>query len=116
MNLGHLVLRFFFLNSGNLICRSTGISLYLRESLGVGDNESRACSDLLYLPIAMDYPGPEVIILFLCSSQLQLKCFLLINVKITLIVGILTFMSGTNSILSLKKAKFLYIVASRVSS
>ena len=31
----------FFLNSGNLICRSTGISMYFRESLGVRDNESR---------------------------------------------------------------------------
>ena len=40
MNLGHLVVR-FFLNSGNLICRSTGISMYSRESLGVRDNESR---------------------------------------------------------------------------
>ena len=41
MNLGHFVVRFFFLNSGNLICRSTGISMYFRESLGVRDNESR---------------------------------------------------------------------------
>ena len=40
MNLGHLVVR-FFVNSGNLICRSTGISMYFRESLGVRDNESR---------------------------------------------------------------------------
>ena len=31
----------FFLNSGNLVCRSTGISMYFRESLGVRDNESR---------------------------------------------------------------------------
>ena len=31
----------FFLNSGNLICRSTDISMYFRESLGVRDNESR---------------------------------------------------------------------------
>ena len=31
----------FFFNSGNLICRSTGISLYFRESLGVRDNKSR---------------------------------------------------------------------------
>ena len=40
MNLGHLVVR-FFLNSANLICRSTGVSMYFRESLGVRDNESR---------------------------------------------------------------------------
>ena len=41
MNLGHLVVRFFSLNSGNLICRSTDISMYFREFLGVRDNESR---------------------------------------------------------------------------
>ena len=41
MNLGHLVVRFFFLSSRNLICRSTGISMYFREFLEVRDNESR---------------------------------------------------------------------------
>ena len=41
VNLGHLVVRFFFLNSGNLICRSTGISMYFSKSLEVGDNKSR---------------------------------------------------------------------------
>ena len=41
MNLGYLVVRFFFLNSGNLICLTTGISMYFREFLGVRDNESR---------------------------------------------------------------------------
>ena len=40
MNLGHLVF-FFFLNSGNLICRNTGISMYFRESLEIRGNESR---------------------------------------------------------------------------
>ena len=44
MNLGHLVVRFFFLNSGNLICRSTDISMYFREFLGVRDNEIRLYS------------------------------------------------------------------------
>ena len=32
---------YFFLKSANLICRSTDISKYFRESLGVRDNESR---------------------------------------------------------------------------
>ena len=32
---------YFFLNSANLICRSTEISKYFRESLGIRDNESR---------------------------------------------------------------------------
>ena len=40
MNLGHLVVRFFFLNSGNQICRITGNLVY-SESRGVRDNESR---------------------------------------------------------------------------
>ena len=37
--------------------------------------------------------GPEVIKLFSCSTQLSMKFFLLINVKMPIIVGILTFMS-----------------------
>ena len=32
---------YFFLKSANLICRSTDISKYFRESLGVRDNESQ---------------------------------------------------------------------------
>ena len=56
--------------------------------------------------------GPEVIKPFSCSTQLSMKIFLLINVKMPTIVGILTFISGKNSILCLsepKKAKFLDI-------
>ena len=41
MNLGNLAVRVYFLNSGNLICRSTDISMYFRESLEVRENESR---------------------------------------------------------------------------
>ena len=55
-------------------------------------------------------PGPEVIKLSSCSTQLSMKLFLLINVKMPTIVGILTFMSGKNSDLVLpepKKAEFL---------
>ena len=43
-------------------------------------------------------PGPEVIRLFSCSTQLSMKFFLLTNVKMPTIVGILTFMSRKNSI------------------
>ena len=56
--------------------------------------------------------GPEVIKLFSCSTQLSMTFFLLINVKMPTIVGILTFVSGKNSILGLpepKKAEFLDI-------
>ena len=54
-------------------------------------------------------PGPEVLKLFSCSTQLSMNFFLLINVKMPTIVGIVTFMSGKNSILGLsepKRAKF----------
>ena len=56
--------------------------------------------------------GPEVIKLFPCSTQLSMKFFLLINVKMPTIVGILTFISGKNSILGFsepKNAEFLDI-------
>ena len=48
-------------------------------------------------------PGPEVIKLFSCSTQLSIKIFMLISVKMPTIVGILTFMSRKNSILSLSE-------------
>ena len=39
-------------------------------------------------------PGAKFIKLFSCSTQLSMKFFLLINVKMSTTVGILTFMSG----------------------
>ena len=56
--------------------------------------------------------GLEVIKLFSCSTQLSMIFFLLINVKMPTIVGILTFMNGKNSILGLsepEKDEFLDI-------
>ena len=50
-------------------------------------------------------PGLEVIKLLSCSTQLSMKYFLLINVNMPIIVGILTFMSGKNSILGLSEPK-----------
>ena len=50
-------------------------------------------------------PGPEVTKLFLSSTQLSMKIFQLINVKMPTFVGILTFMSGKNSILGLSEPK-----------
>ena len=44
-----------------------------------------------------DKPGQDVIKLFSRSTQLNMKFFLLINVKMPTIVGILTFMSWKNS-------------------
>ena len=52
--------------------------------------------------------GPEVIKLLICSTQLSMKFFLLINVKIPTIVGILTLMNGKNSILGLSEPKKAY--------
>ena len=49
--------------------------------------------------------GPEVIKLFSCSTQLSMKFFLLINVKMPTMVGILTFMSEKNNILGLSEPK-----------
>ena len=46
---------------------------------------------------------------FSCSTQLSMKFFLLINVKMPTIVGILTFMSGKNSILGLSEPKNSWI-------
>ena len=48
-------------------------------------------------------PGPEVIKNFSCSTQLSMKFFLLINVKMQTIVGILTFMNRKNNILGLSE-------------
>ena len=39
-------------------------------------------------------PGPEVMKLFSCSTHLRSKFIVLINVKMTTIVGILTSISG----------------------
>ena len=43
--------------------------------------------------------------LFSCSTELSMKFFLLINVKMPTIVGILTFMSRENSMLGLSEPK-----------
>ena len=55
----------------------------------------------LSLDGALFEPGPEVIKLFSCSTQLSMKFSPLINVKMPTIVGILTCMSGKNNILGL---------------
>ena len=54
---------------------------------------------------SLSRPGPEVIKLFSCSTQLSTKFFLLINVKMPTIVGILTFRSRKNIILSLSESE-----------
>ena len=49
--------------------------------------------------------GPEVIKKCSCSTVLSMKFFLLINVIIPTIVGIITFMSGKISIQDLSEPK-----------
>ena len=61
----------------------------------------------------MNFPGLEFIKHFSCLTQVSMKFFMLINVKMPTIVGVLTFMSGKNSILGLsepKNAEFLDIL------
>ena len=60
--------------------------------------------------VNMEVPGkgkycPEIIKLFSCSTQLSMKFFLRINVKMPTIVGILIFMSRKNCILSLSESE-----------
>ena len=58
--------------------------------------------------------GGEVIENILCSTQLSMTFFLLINVKMPTIVGILTCMGRKNSILGIskpeKKLNFLIVL------
>ena len=58
---------------------------------------------LVLLVCGVSEPGPKVIKLFSCSTKLSMKFFLLINVKMPTIVGILTLMSGKNSSLDLSE-------------
>ena len=53
--------------------------------------------------------GPEVIKLFPCSGQLSTKSILLINVKMPIIVGILTFFSMINATSERLKARNFFI-------
>ena len=53
----------------------------------------------------MNLPGPKVIKLFQCSTQLSTKFILLTNVKMPTIVGILTFISMINTTFERLKAK-----------
>ena len=57
--------------------------------------------------------APRLLKLFSCSTQLSMKFFLLINVKMPTIVGILTFISrkiASQTYLILKNAEFLDIL------
>ena len=55
------------------------------------------------------YTGPEVIKLFSCSTQLTMKFFMLINVKMPTIVSILTCISMINTISDRNEAKNIFV-------
>ena len=57
----------------------------------------------------LEEPGPEVLKLFSCSTQLSMKFIMLISVKMPTIVGILTFMSMINTTSEHVKARKVFI-------
>ena len=59
----------------------------------------------IHLNFSAQRPGPAVIKLFSCSTLLSMKFFPLIDVKMPTIVGILTCMSGKNTILGLTEPR-----------
>ena len=65
--------------------------------------------DLIDPVFTVKGPGSELIKLFSCSTQFSMKFFLLINVKVPTIVGILTFKSGKNNILGLSEPRISQI-------
>ena len=54
-------------------------------------------------------PGPEVIKLFSCSTELSSKFILLINVKMPTMVGIFSFISKINTTSERLKARNVFI-------
>ena len=69
--------------------------------MGAGSDGSEKSQNSLQLGRA----GPDVIKLFSCSTQLSTKFILLINVKMSAIAGILTFISLINTTFESLKAR-----------
>ena len=72
---------------------------------GAGEIDGLPGTSAAKLTVAVARPGPEVLKFFPCSTQLSIKIFTLIHVKMPTIIGILTFMSRQNSILGLSEPK-----------
>ena len=93
------------------LCYANGIEISISS-----ESKLLLCADVCAILFSHQDPEtisrnlrPEVIKLFSCSTQLSMKFFVLVNVKMPTVVGILTFMSGKNCILGLsgpKKAQF----------
>ena len=75
-----------------------GLSLFY---VHISGNFSKTVGPVAILNQISYEPGPEVIKLFSCSTQLSMKFSPLINVKMPTTVGILTCMSGENNNLGL---------------
>ena len=69
------------------------------------NSDKNSAETISRLQVYYHSPGPEVIILFSCSTQLSMELFLRINIKMPTTVGILIFMSTKNSILGLSESK-----------
>ena len=93
------------------ICRLLVCTL---SSIFTVDSTSSTSITGSYPDTTLFRPGSKVIKRISCLAQLSMKFFLLNNVKMPTVVGILTFMSRKNCILSLsepeKKAEFLDIL------
>ena len=81
-----------------------------------------ASNGYYFAGVCIEFSNLEVIKKISYSTQLSMKFFLLINVKMPTIVGILTFISRKNSILDLSEPEkklnfmiFLYLQAVKIS-
>ena len=64
---------------------------------------------IVWCSMVMSLPGPKVIQLFSCSTQMSTKFILLINIKMPTIAGILTFISMINAIHERLKERNVFI-------
>ena len=95
------------LNRSASLAMSTSILKALPDKLDI----KRHSPIILYVYLFdKSRSGPEVIKLFLCSSQLSMIFILLINVKMPTIVGTLTFISMINTTSERLKAINFFII------
>ena len=85
--------------------KKLNLQIITAGSIYVANERYFSLNKYKYLDKQIECSGPEVIRLFSCSTQLSIKIFLLINIKIPTIVGILTFMSRKNSIIGLSESE-----------
>ena len=79
---------------------------FYRTQVLIGNVETIGCMETSVEPEQI--AGPEIIKLFSCLTQLSIKFILLINIKITKIVGILKFISRINTAAESFKARKIF--------